>query len=1055
MLCFIVDLKTFIKTMNTKKTASLLVRAISVFLATQQLLFALPAPGIEVKLPAHAPAAWHIEIPENLATVENIFEAPANAAPKLILHIQNVHGQYDAQVQIKKILEYLHKEYAFNLLFVEGASKELNPDYLKLFPEKENNQKLADQMARDGQLTGPELFLADEPKDVSAVGIENADLYRADYKAFREVYAHQDETAPFIDKIDGRLELMSSRMLGADARRVLNEWRKFHQGRREFLPFVKEISREAYKFLGLDLNSLFSQAEWPQMTRLLGLQGMEADLDRESAKAEKAKLMEFLETKGASEKLRKGIERLEDGKISMRRVMGGEDTEDPRRLLELLVSEGAPLGFAFHDYPHFSLYAAYVILQSELDTSALFVEIERLFEKILTQLAATEREKNMLELFNDAELLRKLLNLELTRGEWERAGYRKTWIAPAALSERIEKLGGALGDRLSATDKINAAFDAGMLFYEHAQRRETFFYKTIRAEMTKRNTDRAVLITGGFHTEGLESMFRKDEVSYGILTPRLGEIGAKTSYVQTMLETHPTLFDLAQIEIINWMLDSDARDGQGARFLPDLQSLFSQFAKTFSSLSFDTSLKPAAILENKKQFLNQSPAASAGARGFYLQQLGTDPMTFELIVTERNKDGSIKKEPLANADGQPYVIHFTSVESDGAQRFNVKITPNAEAPRKPNTIGRDTSLAAGAEFNGGVAGTFAVKVGQLNSAVVGRYKGPDLRTPAGDFELKNSKVARIDQLDAVPSLRNVYPEIAVLSFAQRLELADGKPPKQAVNFLAGQPKDSSYAELSDYLAAAAASQSKSSMMSLDTLMGNFDFALDKSSESTIKSTLETSDAPGVVFSFRAKLPANKAAITAEVEGLRDILSTQTGQYIRMVVASDDPSRSFYEQEISRLIGGEREKIKLILPREVEKEMHEMQKALGVVGSQNEFIRNLVVGYAEAGFAADDIPGVLGMFGAKLISPVAPDNEDIQREENPDVAYANYSVGGMAVGAWISRHGGTSAAVEIDEKVSNMVKRGEGENQFLFTSNFGFVKALVQVLRAYAESQQSA
>src|SRR3990167_5582155 len=104
------------------------------------------------------------------------------------------------------------------------------------------------------------------------------------------------------------------------------------------------------------------------MTRLLGLQGMEADLDRESAKAEKAKLMEFLETKGASEKLRKGIERLEDGKISMRRVMGGEDTEDPRRLLELLVSEGAPLGFAFHDYPHFSLYAAYVILQSELDT---------------------------------------------------------------------------------------------------------------------------------------------------------------------------------------------------------------------------------------------------------------------------------------------------------------------------------------------------------------------------------------------------------------------------------------------------------------------------------------------------------------------------------------------------------------------------------------------------------------------------------------------------------------------------------------------------------------
>jgi len=365
-----------IKHSYTKTTALLLILT--------QSVWASPIPAVEIRLPHETPSFLQIEIPEELATVEEAFEAPAKQDPKLILHIQNIHGNYQAQTQVKKMLDYFYKQYAFKVIFVEGASEKLNPEYLEFFPEKENNLKLADALARKGQLTGPELYLMDAPKDVQAIGIEQAELYRGNYEAFKKVYGSKEKTDAFLKKMDSRLELLSSRFLTRDMRRIISEWQKFHDGRREFLPFVKQLSSEAQKFINVDLQSLFAQVEWPQLARLMVLQSMEPDIKHDEALAERDKLLVFLREHKTSAGLIAGIEKLEEKKISLQR-MAGEDAGrfEPRKLLEQLVAEEAKEGFRFHQYPNFSLYAGYLILQSELDNKVLFEEIEKLFEKLL------------------------------------------------------------------------------------------------------------------------------------------------------------------------------------------------------------------------------------------------------------------------------------------------------------------------------------------------------------------------------------------------------------------------------------------------------------------------------------------------------------------------------------------------------------------------------------------------------------------------------------------------------------------------------------------------
>ena len=454
---------------------------------------------IDLRPNREVPTSLQIHIPEELATVDEVFEAPPSLDPRLIIHIQDAHGNYDAQVQIKRILEYLNKNYGFDLLFVEGAAGQMDPDKLNLFEDPVKNVEMTHYLAKKGQATGSDLYLMEYPNAMAGVGIEEVSLYRENYRAFVQVYSAASDRDAFIQQTETKLDLLSSRILSNTMRRLLSEWQKFSQGHREFLPYVKQLSREAKKILGLDLESIFAQVEWPQITRLLVMQSMEKDMNREAALQEKEKLLQFLSQSAVSKDLLKGIEQFESKGIRMI-PMSGEPAQQPimpRHLLERLLEEAGSQGFKFQDYPAFSLYAGYLILESELEPSELFGEIENLFVKILDELSVTQEEKDLLELFRDLELLKKTLQLELSRKDWSRAFYRKDWIRPDTLMKRIDTVDErVVADHLHQFPDSVATYDARLVssmmgayesafrFYDYARKRESEFYYKIKHEMS-------------------------------------------------------------------------------------------------------------------------------------------------------------------------------------------------------------------------------------------------------------------------------------------------------------------------------------------------------------------------------------------------------------------------------------------------------------------------------------------------------------------------------------------------------------------------------------------
>ena len=406
-----------------------------ILFSSNQITFANPGAGIEIAPRGELPEHFNFVVPSDLGTVDALYEAPSAANPQFILHIQDAHANYQAQMKIKQLLNYMDKKYGFKTIFVEGASEKLNADYLRFFPDQARNLKLCDELAKQGELTGAELYLMEADRKIEALGIEKAGLYKANYEALKKVFGAAPDVARFFKGFDGKLDQVASKTFPPEMRELIADWKRFEQGRREFMPFVNGLTKQSRRILNIDLESLFAEVGWPQITRLLVIQQMEKDLNTDKAHEEQAALIKILQEKRVSKELLAALESFGEGSVGV-----GKSTQDvsPRELLERLASEAGPKGFKFSDYPAFSLYAGHVILRSELDPKVLFEEIECLFTQMLDTLATEPQQKTLLALYRDGELLRKLLHLELSRAQWRQATEAKDRITVSSLVVRLK-----------------------------------------------------------------------------------------------------------------------------------------------------------------------------------------------------------------------------------------------------------------------------------------------------------------------------------------------------------------------------------------------------------------------------------------------------------------------------------------------------------------------------------------------------------------------------------------------------------------------------------------
>lgn|GEM_PF-2735755 len=435
--------------------------------------------------------ALHVSVPQKLGSVKNQLNHAVTPTPErpFLIHIQDAHSNYAAQKNTAAILEHLRQTQKIDLVFVEAATGNLDAENLQFTPDEALNRKIADKLAKMGELTAADLYLFQHGnRKLKFVGMEDAPLYRRDIECLREVLSREEEIEDWIRSDERALDRELTRLANKDLLLLLRQFLHLEKKESSLIKTVSILDQISRQSLGRGFRDPKEQKEFPNLVRLLMLKDEEGKMDRAKIDAE----IKEIEKLGVKIDLKAG---------------------NPRFLLEKLYSDFKSHGFDFNKYPHFTAYARNLIFQHELKSEGLFEELNQWMALLINSAAKTDEERRMALQIKDAKLLHKLLLLELTREEWEDVRSKFVVANLFAKEERLKSL-----------------LQASLNFYHLAVSRDHAFIENIRKILKSKKTNRAVVITGGFHTDALLENF----TNHAVISPKV-EGDSRENYVKTML----------------------------------------------------------------------------------------------------------------------------------------------------------------------------------------------------------------------------------------------------------------------------------------------------------------------------------------------------------------------------------------------------------------------------------------------------------------------------------------------------------------------------------------
>lgn len=429
--------------------------------------------------------------------------SPQSPVP-VVIHIQDVHMNSEAQENIGKTIQAFIENHAADMVALEGAFTPLDLSKYRAFPDQDTIQEVADVLRRDNKISGAvHAALVSSQEPPSLVGVDDARHYWANVTAYQK-------SAPRMAGEKHELALRADLCRRRKAKELNTALRDF------------DARVEAYgagsTSLGDYLRALENAAgNAPESIRTF-LQALDTEkaLDFKQVESERVRLVREL-----TERLGRG----EISELMARSAAYRSGQMGYAGFYEYLQNICRTHNVNLGQFPAMDAYIRYVLLADKIQAEPLFQDSRRLEEKAYARLVRTENEKLLIQESRRLYLRGKLLDFSLTPEEWKEH--------KAFNSVRPELVQGRSIDL--------AAFEA---FYQEAQIRDEamagnlikamgksplapLFQRGRQGRFEKARIERpsvAVLVTGGFHSEGIREKLNRAGVAVISFTPKIEKI---------------------------------------------------------------------------------------------------------------------------------------------------------------------------------------------------------------------------------------------------------------------------------------------------------------------------------------------------------------------------------------------------------------------------------------------------------------------------------------------------------------------------------------------------
>ncbi|MDD5439977.1 MAG: hypothetical protein PHS37_07310, partial [Candidatus Omnitrophica bacterium] len=486
-----------------------------------------PAPEAAQAAPAK-PTIDTIGLSKDIGTIK---AKHAGANGKLILHIQDAHCNYEAQTNISKILETFSKDYSINLISVEGADGLVDTSWFKAFPDAEIRREVADYFMKKGEITGAEFLSITKDYPIKLFGAETRDLYIQNLNAFTSTYPMKAEMEKYLQDVRTILNNLKHHIYSKDLKAFDTKVEEYKDKKITLSDYAKYLSVQLKRH-NLDLKN------YENFAKLVYTLVYEDKIDFEIVNQERTNLIDKLSKDLKEDKLKELV-----GK-SVEFKAGKVSTAEYYMYLQK-VAEGQEVDLA-KDYPNLANYVIYTRLYEKIDNERLFDELDSIKESVQGLLCANEDQKTLALLWENVNVLLGLINIKLANKEYN---YYKAHEKEFAIEYFMNFIKAKINTfQLPYTIEAPTMITAENLkkmqtFYEIAIIRDKALIDNTIKAMGDEKTDVAVLITGGFHTEGMRKLLEEKGIGYMVICPTITK-DVESPYIQVLTNQRTPFEDL-------------------------------------------------------------------------------------------------------------------------------------------------------------------------------------------------------------------------------------------------------------------------------------------------------------------------------------------------------------------------------------------------------------------------------------------------------------------------------------------------------------------------------
>ena len=531
-----------------------------------------------------------------------------------IINIQDLHCNEEVQKNISLIIDNLQKQYEISSIFVEGGYGKIDTSVFEAIEDGYLKDSIIKGMLENGRLTGTEYFLLKNKVGIPVYGLENESVHKQNLARLAGALNNRQHYAEVLLEIKKEIDYLQSKYLSRENKKFNRMIEEYKSGRIKPERYYALLAKYINKInSGNDKYNSFlyiSQDRYPVFKLYGTLLNSSGKIDYKKASYEMKRIIDSLKDK---------LPYSEYNALSLK-TAGFTNIEE----LGLSLNEiSKKYGIHIDENSSFAQFVRYIESSKAVNPVALIDEERKIAEDIRVAFSRNDTEIEISFLGDFYSYLEAFLNTRIISGDYDffEAEY-----------DRFERVYSkhSYGNGLSALkDDIKFLKE----YYGVNKNRNHIFADNIGKYADLGKT--AIVVTGGFHSEGLNKLFKQDKISYISVLPSITK-ETKTSernYDNIVMESsvfasQTIALGLASqatyAEIANMMIDAATAELAGLEYsrerIEELVRVMSESLKEKVSLDFNenraeirVSNGQVILLENKSGKLVNSTKANAKA----------------------------------------------------------------------------------------------------------------------------------------------------------------------------------------------------------------------------------------------------------------------------------------------------------------------------------------------------------------------------------------------------------------------------------------------------------